>query len=269
MKRTLALVGWIAAASAQAAVMNLSSANVSRTGMELDAIHIGAATYHRADLTQLTLQTYAGGNPSAFLVLDTGLAANDPFTLSAAGRRALLETDWNFATGIINPTDVSFTSALFNAPVINVPGPDIFFFEIEGTPGATPNPADFRINGFTLNVAGSQYNTGLGFSTPNADVLKVRNAGDTADLTPTSLATALSNPLRINSVNIAQVVFGLGLDLSDFGVPAGGSITQIEWKAGSTTYVDPVLIVGVAVPEPSAAVLLTLGGGMLLRCRRR
>lgn len=260
------VLAWTGRAEAAFVPITGSGANsIIRSGVTMTGVVLDNVTFTTADLTQVTVTSWASASPGSLLEADTGLSTNNNLTRSPAQRRALIETDWRLDTGLINPSTTADSAGVsFNTPVANRPGVDLVIFEIN--PGTSADSIVLRINGQqqTVSTWGS-----TGYTTPNADVIKVRNTGNTADATPGSLTTLLNNPIQVNSVNIAQTVFGVGIDFSDFGVAANATVSSFTfWSTSTSTAVDPVIIAGI-IPEPAAvAMVLTTLPALLARRHR-
>lgn len=224
------------------------------SGVTLQSVTLGGTEYTTDDMVQITLTGFVGASTATLLVQNTGLNGGDNFTISAADRRALLETDWRADTGIINPDDTTASfQADFNQPLVNLDGVDLIIFEID--PTAPSDGLFLTISGSTIEITGSSFgNTGV--ATSSADTLNIRNSGNTANMTPANLTDLLNNPVQIGTNNISQTVFGVGIDLSDFGVASGASVTSFSLYSNSpSAFIDPVIIAGI-VPEPSTFLLL-------------
>ncbi len=98
----------------------------------------------------------------------------------------------------------------------------------------------------------------------NSD-LWARTAGS-----PASLSDLENGAYTLSNGNIVQALYGVGIDLSDYGVADGGTVSSIQYgsAAGGQGTADPVMIVGI-VPEPSALLLALIGGSASFSRRRR
>lgn len=262
--QALSIVGVVASWSSGAVVpISGSGANSTAIGShELQTLTLNNRVFTRSELTQVTLTSFVGGGTGVLLVSDTGQSNGANITRTAAQRRALLEDDWRFDTGIINPsTDAGAVGVSFKTPVVNGPGTDLVLFEIQT---GTPDAFDITINGVKLTVTGAGYGN-TGYTTSNADVLNTRNSDNTGNITVSTLAGLLSAPLQVGSNNIAQTAYGVGIDFSDFNVPLNQTVTSFTVDSNGATF-DPVLIVG--VPEPTTFAAMVLLGIPLLRRRR-
>ncbi|MFT5121655.1 MAG: hypothetical protein ACI97B_000280 [Verrucomicrobiales bacterium] len=236
------------------------------SGAELLDLTIGAKTYSQSDLIGGTVTGFAGAQAGVIL-MPNGVSAPAPGL-----RGSLLGGDFDLETGNINSasgsTAVTFT---LNAPVFNRPGPDLVFFEI-ATNLAERDAFSMQINGTTIaydgNVAGV-WGPSL-FNTRSADV-------NSASLTPSNITQleAGTTTFNLTSTEVNQGVYGIGLELSDFGVALNDSITTIQYGsrtgvagAGNGT-IDPVLLMGIAIPEPGSGMLLFMGMAGLIAWRKR
>jgi len=234
------------------------------TGGVLQSVTLGGTLYSTTSLVRPTITGFAGGTTSGLLINSGGGSAAVNGANSAATealRRALIETDWDGNTGIINSANTGSVYALsFGAGLVNIAGPDLIFYEIN--PGTSADSFDLTINGMTITISGTSYgDTG---ADSNSDII-------THSSTPSSLSSLLTGTANtVGSTAIVQNIFGIGIDFSDFGVAANGVITSITFDSNGANLVDPVIIAGVqGVPEPSAAILSLLGLAAALGFRRR
>jgi len=75
------------------------------------------------------------------------------------------------------------------------------------------------------------------------------------------------------SANIAQGIYGYAINLDDFGIPLGGSVTNMSFGAFGNEVVDPVYIAGLsakngAVSSASSLSMILLSIVLLLSFRR-
>ena len=250
-----ALIVLVFAPIASAGVVSLTTTG---PGLTLDEVVVNRDgtnyTYQLSDLTGVTLTAFDGASGSVILTQDGG-------PLPPTGSRATLIEDARFDTGIINP-DRSATAMSFDlaSPLVNVAGVDLIMFEIDP---ASEGGDDFlvRINGIT-NTISPDINTGV--ITPSSDVYE-------ASTTITTLTQLEDNPsFTSSSGNIDQPVFAYSLDLSDFGISLGDSITSFEFgSVASGDTVDPVFVAGLPIPEPGSILLLLAGSSLIMGRRRR
>ncbi|WAC21494.1 CotH kinase family protein [Luteolibacter sp. SL250] len=219
----------------------LTAAPVAVTGMQRSGNQILGLTVNGANISRDRLQTgtltsFAGATASVVLAVDGSSTAT-----GAAAEGYL--SDFLFDTGLINPAVGEAAVTLESSPaLVNRPGPDIVLLEINT--GAPADGFQVRINGVTQQVAGSAYGS-TGYSTSGADVLDTRNSGNTSALTVASLAQLRAAPLAESSSNISQQVFGVALDLSDFGVADGGTVSSIQLGSNTLANFDPVFVAGI------------------------
>ena len=227
----------------------------------LSSVTVGGQAYTTAQLVQGTVTSFVGDGTGSLLITRGGGAASVD---TAQKRRDLLETDWDASTGIINPQNSNQNFGFtFNSAIVNNAGADFVMFEIDN--GTSGDDFDIEINGITLQFSaisgGGWGDTGV---ISNSSIFDVSPA-------PGNLTDLLNNGGSVRSGNaVAQPVWGTGIDLSDFGVADGASITSFTFDGRGTDLIDPVIIAGLqAVPEPSSSFLLLTACGALLLKRRR
>ncbi len=202
--------------------------SVTMSGSQLTALDINGNTYPQAQLVLPTVTAFAAGAATVPMV-PNGAAA------PAAGARKTLLHDWLLDSGLINPAVGAGTvTVTFSTPIVNRAGADIVFMEIN--PGATSDAMQVTINGNTQVVASGSWGA-TGFATAGADLYSTGS-------TVATLAALESATLTLNSADISQNVFGVGIDLSDFGVAANASVASINFGSSGTTF-DPVFIAGI------------------------
>lgn len=240
---------WRLAASSLAFIalaMSTRAASTPVTSLSRSANQILAVTVNGAGIGQNRLQTgtvtsFAGASSSVVLA---------PFgVLPAVGTAATNNlSDYLLDSGLINPAaSPTAITVTFSPPIVNNTGADLVFLEIN--PGASADAFQARINGITTQVLAAEYGN-TGESTSAADVMKTRNAGNTADITVTSLAQLQAALLVVGTSNTNQAVFGVALDLSDSGVAPGESVSSVQFgSAASGNTFEPVFVAGI-VPPP-------------------
>lgn len=224
------------------------------SGTTLQSVTLNGITYTTGQLTQISMTSFVGA--SALGLLQTNAGAVNP---TESERRAFIETDWSGDTGILNPsTAANSFVANFNAPVLNLPGADMFLYEVN--PGTTGNGFAITINGNEVVIATTDY--GSSGKSNNSDAL-------TLGTTPTSLNELLTNTASFG-LDLNQNILGVAIDFSDFGVSSGDTVSNFSLRSTDFALaVDPVIIAGVtSVPEPSTYAAL-LGGLVLLLAIRR
>jgi len=219
-----------------AAAAPVAVTGMQRSGNQILGLTVNGANISRNRLQTGTLTSFAGATASVVLAVD----GSGPAT--GAQAEGYL-SDYLFDTGLINPAvGDSAITLTFSPALVNRPGPDLVLLEIN-----TSAPADgfqVRINGMTQQVAGSAYGS-TGFSTSSADVLDTRNSGGSSSIVVSSLAQLQAAPLTVTSSDISQQVFGVALDLSDFGVAEGASVSTVQFGSNTTSNFDPVFIAGI------------------------
>ncbi|HEV2294685.1 MAG TPA: PEP-CTERM sorting domain-containing protein [Tepidisphaeraceae bacterium] len=259
-----------AASTGSAAVIGATVADASSGNYTLTSVSVNRSgtthTYVPSTLTGVNL-TDVAAFATPLLVPGNNAA------LPASGTRANLLGDWRLDSGVIEPFSIAGGTldsfeVTFDKPVVNSVGEDILAFDVGGLETtffyinnddsqagntASPQrvaPADFARNLLQVNYSLFSYNNG-------GD----QNVNDLAELESPVGYAFLSNGTGVG-------VSAVGLDLTDFGVAPGATISSLRFQAVSGR-IDPVLIVGLpAVPEPAGMALLSLGGLALLRRKR-
>jgi hypothetical protein len=222
----------------------------------LTSIIVNGTTYTSGSLINSTV-TSASHSASGSLVL-TLQGATLPTPPSA------VMADMNVASGLLNVTSATFT---FNTPITNGTGLDLFIFDwgafssdtfkftINGISSANLTTTSFPLSGYSYYTESL---SGVGDIYANASVGYTTVAG-LDDLTLTTSSTS--------SISIFGVI---GIDLSNFGVATGASITQMTITSSNNS-VDPTLVMGLAsIPEPqTSAILMGIACGSISFLRRR
>jgi hypothetical protein len=254
MKSSLFLMTTFSTALAWAGIASAATFSVSsiviNSNYELFDFVAGGVVYQQASLIQPRLTAFTGvAGFNRNLIMRRGSSVPSP------GSRSLLLThDFLLDTGIINPGYGDTAAILtFTPPLVNGPGPDLVMFELDGPP-PTPDPFQMRVNGNTVTYNSDAYNTpliGSGGST-------YRRVGTEA----TTLDT-LENDVYDRDLDFSETLYGIAIDLDDFGVGALNAISSVSFgslEGGSS--IDPVLFMGIAsapVPEPESFHLIILG----------
>ncbi|MFT5121664.1 MAG: hypothetical protein ACI9TH_004110 [Kiritimatiellia bacterium] len=235
----------------------VTTLNLDYSNFEFKAVHVDQQgvnfTYRINDIIGFDLTAFAGDSGTS--LLNTQGAGNVP----VGSRAALLDADLRFDTGVINPArSPTAMTLLFDQPVFNNRGDDVVLFE--WNTGGAGDPFQVRINGITQQYTTGSYNGQHGGPVPvNAQVI----GG-----TPSTLFQLENNGASSN-FDLTQNIFGIGVNLSDFGVPKGASVTSIQLgSAASGATPDFVYIAGLklghpSVPEPSTGMFLFLGVGLI------
>lgn len=191
---------------------------------------------------------YTGSNQT-FQVVPSG-------TGIVEGQAALdLMTDSSLSSGYAALVNDTFS---FDAPVTNGPGAEIFIFEYDSSES---NELNVTLNGQTINIGNSPF-TATG-STVNVELNF--NSSQRADSISALLAMEFQFSKNVNNSSIGYHA----IDLSDYGVAPGGTVSEIN-LAGSSDW-DITSVVGInTIPEPSHyALLATACLGALIMLRRR
>ncbi len=214
---------------------------VSTSGNQLTSLTTGGFTYSQAQLRGGTLTAFAAASTGCILVpAGTGVPAS--------GTRAALVGDWSLDSGVINPAIGPATATVtFPQPIVNRPGPDVVFMEIN--PGSSSDAMQVTINGVTLPVASAEWGQ-TGYATAAA----VQYSTGTIPATLTALESASLSLVG----SVTQNVFGVAIDLSDFGIANGASVSQISFGSYGAATFDPVFIAGISgtgAPPPGPIAL--------------
>lgn len=255
-------------APASAAVIGATVADASSGDYTLTSVSVnrgsGTFTYVPSQLTGVDVTDIAATGSS--------IAVQGGASVPAAGTRATMLEDGRIDTGLINPFSTGSPEAdsfevTFLSPVVNSDGPDIIVFEI-----GTGDPTAFWVNNDRANhrhdVVAASFRTNLLTGVPFTQYAYVNPAGGS---NVTGLE-ALESPTGWDGAGTdgTTPIAAVALDLDDFGIAPGGSITSLRWQTTSTgSRLDAVYVAGLpAVPEPAGVALLSLGGLALLRRKR-
>lgn len=227
---------------------------MNRNGNEILGLTVNGSEIPRQRLQTGTLTSFAGATAAVVLTSN----GTSPATGSQA--QGFL-SDYLFDTGLINlATSPTAVTLAFSPPLVNRPGPDIVALEVHAS--SPPDPFEIHINGETRQVTSGLFgNTGA--ATTNAVVRATRTAANTSEAIMTSLAAFNAAPLATSTNNLSQPVFGVALDLSDFAVPEGASVSTIQLGSSPGTTFDPVFIAGITAANqaPVAMATATPGSG--------
>ena len=213
--------------------------SATATGGQLTGLTIAGEVILPAQLISGNVTVFSGSSAVAVVAPDDAPPAID-------GRAGLLG-DLLLNTGLINPA-LSFTACTytFASPVMNRPGPDIVVMELNTAPAT--DGLSVRINAVTQT----------------ADTLVWGNTGITlngltdfsAGAVPATLAELQAATLTPATTGQTLNVFGTALDLTDFGIAAGNSVSSLTFGSRfSTALIDPVLIMGITPPQTGGPVI--------------
>lgn len=244
-------------------VSDVSSGDYSLTSLSISRGSAGTFTYLPHQLIGVTVT-----DVDAF---DQPIMVPRGEALPAPGTRAALLEDNRLNTGVINITTTNggperSLEVTFNRPVINSDGEDIVLLEMGGNDGIRwwiDNDRENRGQNIGINQYSAMLMRGIPFT-----LYRYNKNGQTSVM---SLEDLESPDGWGSADDLSGDLFGLGLDLSNLGVPLGASVNSIRIQswAGEGGRVDPVLIVGLpAVPEPTSAGVLILAGALLVSRRR-
>jgi hypothetical protein len=249
---TLSVFGLLTLANAPAARAQVTITTGGANNHLLESVTVNSTTYTswiNITVTSINAWILQGGADRGYIQLGNGTAQP-----AAADRMDLLQ-DNSLGTSIANIRELTVQ---FNAPVVNNPGTDILLFDY-----GAGDPFNLTINSTTNLIAATSFQSVLG----NFTVDQYR-----ADATLDTLAkwTDSANTFDFFQTITNQGISVLEVDLTNFGVAAGGSInTPSITRNGTTGVFDPAMIL--AIPEPGTWALLTgsLAAMMILRRRRR
>lgn len=233
--------------------IELTGVSLNRGGLPVD--------YDVSELIGITLTQFRAGSNANNITTPAGTSA--PTTNQ---RAALLDSDTDLNTGIINPggqsspltSDPTATTPgmaiQFDTPVVNGPGPDVVFFELQTTINPTTGDpfhvsplSGIGTNGLqsiTISNFDIQFDNGpalSGFQLWNCDSAP-QNLGDLETV-------GLS---QNGGDNLDFRVIGTGIDLSDLGYPESAQVDGLFFQANATNGgVDPVFIAGLPTTTPA------------------
>lgn len=234
-------------ANGQVTITTDGSNNATVESIEANGFVYSESDFIGADVTAFNMHT----GTDTYQVVASG---EGPFTGTAA--TGLME-DLHMTTGYAGLRNLSYS---FLDPVVNNDGIDLFIFEY-GI--AETSALDVTLNSTTIDVAAGG-NPFTSFATV-AGTLN-REVGETA----TSIALLESYAFNGPKINQSGISIGyLGIDLSDYGVGDGASVSTLS-LAGTGDY-DITGVIGLSsIPEPSTYAL-GMGSALLaiLLLRRR
>jgi hypothetical protein len=261
------------AATASTAHAELLSATSTVSGQDrtITSVTTSEGTFTTSQMVNIDVTHFRGAS-------STWVLRADGAGLPATGSRAALLEDFSLSTGLPNvggsatagitappqtgtadPANNTTGMAFdFLQPIVNNPGVDIVIFDVASTSSSqTGDPFALSLLDGSAHHAyvTGDYNIILGAT-------NLRTATGTI---PRSLNELENNSLTSNAANGNFDYRGIGIDLDDLNVPAGGSVSGL-YMTGMD--MDPTLIVGL-VPEPGSAGLLLIGAGLFATARRR
>jgi hypothetical protein len=213
----------------------------------VSTVTVDGTTHNSSTLINGTMAGFVDPNAVQLLV-------GDGNSVPAASSRAGLASDLCHLTGILNISG-SFTYT-FDAAVINRPGIDLLIWDW----GAFANDNfGLTINGQTVNIgdqdtaSSTTYTMSVGargsYFFYNNSVTSDFFTSDDAKGVGTVAAMEALAFTGAKSDTSASRHGVIGIDLSDFGVGSGASITSLTISVGTGT-VDPTIILGLPEPPP-------------------
>ncbi|MFT5121665.1 MAG: hypothetical protein ACI97B_000290 [Verrucomicrobiales bacterium] len=216
-------------------------------------------TYTTNDLIGISLTRFRGQSGSN---LTTPWGEPAP---PVGERHRLLDDDFNLNTGIINPgaatnpltTDPALITPgfaiAFDQAVINRPGPDVVFFELQTT--SNPVGGDvFHVSPLKgIGVSNLHSITISQYDIPYALGPRLDGFNLLSGSTPQTLSSLESQAYTSAGNRDDFRVLATGIDLSDLGYATDAAVTGLFFQAGSTaSVVDPVFIAGLPPVPPTA-----------------
>ncbi len=241
-------------ATAQIAIETDGSNAANLTKITVDGTEY--TSFIGVDMTDFNM--YNASNTKAYQIVAAGTG---PFYGTAAS--GLME-DLSLTTGYSGMYNLSFD---FDTPVVNRTGADIFLFEIIGT--ETSNVLNVTLNGMTINEAVGGNPFVASGTIVDATSRTGKPSGTGFPPYTVALLEAVSAWESPASIVDADIVY-LALDLSDYGVANGGSVSNIV-LAGDGQY-DITGVVGLAnIPESSTYAMIfgACAAGLVLIRRKR
>jgi hypothetical protein len=254
------------ATSAPAAVVGVtiadaSSGNYTLTSLTISRSGAGTFTYLPGQLTGVDVTDVAATGNS--------IAVQSGASVPAAGTRATLLEDGRLDTGLINPfsTSAPATDAFevtFLSPVTNSTGADIVVFDLGAGDPTAFWVKDDRVNN-RHDVVAADFNTNLLTGMPFTQYAYA-NPGGGSNVNGLSDLEAASGWSGVGS-NGSSAIAAIELDLSDFGIAPGATVTSLRWQTTATgNRLDAMYVAGLpAVPEPTGLAFVGLLAGASLR----
>jgi hypothetical protein len=231
---------------------------------ELSSFVAGGRTYTKDDLIEPILTSYTWRGDPALLV-NHGESVPPPGT-----RTSLLTSDFRLDTGLAQlATGTGAATLTFDTPLINGVGPDLVLFEVD--PDDFADGVSVRVNTRVREYAGTAFGPPMTIQWFDG---YWRYGGNPNSVAEFETGTYLPG---VPVFDQFQPVFGIAIDLNDFAVAHLDAVSTVSFGSLSESgpafydYLDPVLFMGInsAIPEPSSAVLLLLGGFSTVFLQRR
>jgi hypothetical protein len=213
----------------------VSSAELAPSS-ELQHFVVDGTTYTQDDLIQPTLVEFEGKPDKNTFLVSPGQPVPSP-----GSRAELLTTDFSLNTGILNPANGSDAATLnFSPPLVNGPGPDLVVFDINSSPGGGPEDFLVEIN----SKVGQLSAWGPQLATLDWDLYALA-AGR-----PANIGELENSAVPKTGSGSGSPVFGMAIDLDEFGVTPLAPIDTIRFGSLANSDVDPVLFTGIK-PRPA------------------
>ncbi|QNN22572.1 PEP-CTERM sorting domain-containing protein [Planctomycetales bacterium ZRK34] len=207
----------------------------------------GTDTLLQSDLINVTLTGYTDSDNAQLTLTDGG---------SVPSPVASVVEDFSIDSGIANPSSATFT---FNAPVVNRPGADIILVDVGGNNDALTVAIGSEDVAYIASTA--DYS---GFAGRAFDIMQSDGGGPFTSVSDLNNATfSLASSTSSSNRNF------LLIELDDFLVASGDSITALTITASEY---DPMAVFGIAytaIPEPASMTLFAAAGGLCMLRRRR
>ncbi|QDT39246.1 FecR domain-containing protein [Stratiformator vulcanicus] len=261
------VLSYVADVDAEGHARRLESVDVQRDGRVL--------RYVTDRLIAAEVDHYAFGDDRITNAGQVGVVVtptSDPESklMEGASRRRLIGRPFDLATGVINPGGIRADvegklpslgdaplglGVRFEIPVVNGPGPDVVLFDlhvvshavggdtllVRNWSASADRERSLRIDRFDIDAThpAAEYLTDFRLHWATRPMRSI------AQLSNAELVAGPQHAVR------AQIL-AVGIDLSDLGVPAGGSVDRllIQDDLEVEDFVDPVVVVG--LPEDSA-----------------
>ncbi len=220
----------------------------------LEDVTVDGTTHQATSLTVGALTGIVDAN-AAQLMLKPADAVPTPHTS--------VLSDLRIDSGVLNVSSATFT---FSQPIVNIGGIDLLLWDWGGWANddfnVTINGQDSGVIGYNSLPAGGAYAEIL---SPVVDAEYVVSSQTGGFSTVAAFNALTFNAARSSSAQLSRVI---GLDLTDFGVAANGTIDTVRLDDTDAS-IDPMLVSGIqGVPEPGTMVLVLIGFAAALVRRR-